>query len=812
MVRSRFFGVFSPDCIIHYAMNSHALSVLEFQRVLDVVADRATSEPGAERVRLLRPTSDHTWIDREQSRAFAARALIASEARWAPYAIPAARRALERLRVENALLAVGDFVLLRALLRSSRATLDSLRDPRLPIAARAVLEPVTAGLVRDTHSESAIDSVLDDDGEIRDSASPRLRGIRRELSNAESGLVALLERLMRQLDTTQQVPDMSVTIRNGRYVIPVRREGRAAVGGIVHDASSSGGTLFIEPPAAVEAGNRMRELIAEEAAEIERILFELGDSLRPVHAAMANAFDALAELDSLYARGRMALDFGASPVTLRDPSESFDILGGRHPLLLAQGAQVVPFDLSLGEMERTFLISGPNTGGKSVLIKAIALLSLCVQAGIPATVGDGSGIAIYDEIFADIGDEQSISASLSTFSAHVKNLREILAGAGEHSLVIIDELGSGTDPVEGAALGGAVLESLTLRNTRTIATTHLGALKHLAVEDPGVVNGSLQFDAVELAPTYRLIKGIPGQSYGLSIARRLGVPADVLERAEKRLPVGERDVNALLSDLEARDAALAAREQEARLIADDVRERARRVAEREQSAGVRERESERRAREESRRYLLSARRDIENTIRSLKKSENVDETAREARRHVEDLAKAQTEHLDRLDARDRVRRGAPNRDRSSAPPSPGDHVAVASLGGRIGQLMEMRDENAIVAVGTLKLTLPLADLTRANRPAPTASVSIRGDVPDVTVASEIDLRGMRVGEVEGIVMHAVDNAVRADMKALRIIHGKGTGALRERIAEMLHKEPRVANFRLGAWNEGGAGVTVVELA
>jgi DNA mismatch repair protein MutS2 len=792
-------------------MNNHALSVLEFHRVLDVVAERATSEEGAARVRALRPTTERPWIEREQSRVFAARSLIASEARWAPHAIPAARRALERLRVENAALAAADFVLIRALLRSSRLTLDSLADPRLPIAARAVLEPVTARLLRNAQAEAAIDRVLSDDGDVRDTASPRLRGIRRELRHAESDLVALLERLMARLEPSQQVSDMSVTVRNGRYVIPVRREGRATVGGIVHDASSTGSTLFIEPPAAVEAGNRMRELASEETIEIERILFELGDTLRPTHPGLADAFDALAELDSLYARGRMALEFNAAPVALRDPAEAFEIVGGRHPLLLAQGSRVVPFDLSLDRSERTFLISGPNTGGKTVLIKAIALLSLCVQAGIPPTVGEGSGIAIYDEIYADIGDEQSIAASLSTFSAHVKNLREILAGATDRSLIIIDELGSGTDPVEGAALGGAVLESLTARNARTVATTHLGALKQLAVEDAGVVNGSLQFDAIELAPTYRLIKGIPGQSYGLSIARRLGVPAEVLERAEARLPVGERDVNVLLADLEARDAALAEREREAEVIANDARERARRVAEREHNAGVRERESERRAREESRRYLLAARREIENTIRSLRKSDNPDDTARDARRHVEELAKEQTRQLDRLDERERTTR-ATSRSRDAAPPSVGDHVAVASLGGRVGQVMEIRDGNAIVAVGTLKLSLPLSELTAARRPAPALAVTIRGDVPEAHVASEIDLRGMRVGEVEGIVMHAVDNAVRADMKALRIIHGKGTGALRERIAEMLQKEPRVANFRLGAWNEGGAGVTVVELA
>ncbi|MDQ2891358.1 MAG: endonuclease MutS2 [Gemmatimonadota bacterium] len=793
-------------------MNTHALAVLEFHRVLEVVAERATSGEGAERVRRLRPTTETGWIDREQARVFATRALIASDARWAPYAIPAAGRALERLRVENALLGAADFMLIRALLRSSRLTLESLSDPRLPIAARAVLQPLTSLLVKDVTAEGAIDSVLDDEGEVRDSASPRLRGIRRELRHAESDLVALLERLMARLDAAQQVPDMSVTVRNGRYVIPVRREGRAGVGGIVHDASATGSTLFIEPPAAVEAGNRMRELAAEEAAEIERVLTELGESLRPIHPSLAAAFDALAELDSLYARGRMALEFGSAPVALRSATESFEIVDGRHPLLLAQGARVVPFDLTLSPAERTFLISGPNTGGKTVLIKAVALLSLCLQAGIPPTVGEGSSIAIYDEIFADIGDEQSIAASLSTFSAHVRNLREILSGANANSLVIIDELGSGTDPVEGAALGGAVLESLTGRGARTIATTHLGALKQLAVEDPGVVNGSLQFDAIELAPTYRLIKGIPGQSYGLSIARRLGVPPEVLERAERRLPAGERSVNELLADLEARDAALAAREREAATIAADARERARRVSEREQNAGVRERESERRAREEARRYLLSARREIENTIKSLKKSDNVEETASEARRHVEDLARQQTEGLDRLESRERAQRNRGLSHADAAPPVVGDYVAVASLGDRTGRLLEMRDGSAIVAVGTFKLSLPMSDLSRAARPEASPGIRIRGDIPEVQVASEIDLRGMRVGEVEDIVMHAVDNAVRADMKAIRIIHGKGTGALRERISEMLQKEPRVTNFRLGAWNEGGAGVTVVELA
>lgn len=796
-------------------MNSHALTVLEFDRVLDVVAGRASSDEGAARVRALRPTTDRDWIEREQTRTFSVRALVMSEGGWAPARIPRARRALDRLRVENATLAGDDFMELRTLLGSSRATLDSLEHKRYPAAATAVLAQIARRLAREPRAESAIDRVINDEGAVRDEASPRLRSLRRELRSAESDLVSLLERLAARLDPAQQVPDMSVTVRNGRFVIPVRRDGRAALGGIVHDASATGGTLFIEPPAAIEAGNRMRELAAQEVREVDRILGELTETLRPFHAALADAFDALGELDSLYARARYALELVASPVTLREPAEGFDIRNGRHPLLLAQGHAVVPFDLALSTDDRTLLISGPNTGGKTVLLKAIALISASVQAGVPATVGDESSVPLYDDIYADIGDEQSIAASLSTFSAHVKNLREILTCATERTLVLIDELGSGTDPLEGAALGGAVLESLTERGARTIATTHLGALKHLAIEDKRVINASLQFDSAALAPTYRLIKGIPGQSYGLSIARRLGVPDDVLNRAEVRLPVGERDVNVLLADLEARETALTEREREAEVIAEDARVRARRVAERERNAEARERDAERNARQEARRYLLSARREVEQAIKSLKSSADVDEAARNARRSVEDLAKGQTAALDRLEARERnaaSRNGNGRGEAPSAPTAVGDWVSVESLGGRTGKLIELRDDSAVVAVGPLKLTVPVSDLGRATRPQAAVTVAVRGDVPDVYASSEIDLRGIRVSDVDDIVMHAVDNAVRADLKALRLIHGKGTGALRDRVGEMLKKEPRVVNFRLGAWNEGGAGVTVVEFS
>jgi DNA mismatch repair protein MutS2 len=468
-------------------------------------------------------------------------------------------------------------------------------------------------------------------------------------------------------------------------------------------------------------------------------------------------------------------------------------------------------------------VSGPNTGGKTVLLKAIALLSLMAQSGIPAPVGLGSKIALFDRFFADIGDEQSIEASLSTFSAHLRNLTEIVRDATAQSLVLIDELGSGTDPVEGAALGGAIIETLTRRGTTSIATTHLGALKELAHEVPGVVNASLQFDAIALAPTFRLVKGVPGRSYGLSIARRLAMPEEVLRNAEARVPKGERDVAALLEDLEARQKAIEEREKAADAHHDATVARAERVDEREKVVREKERELERAARSDARRYLLDARHEIEKTIKELRAAgaEQIETAAAAARRAAEQKAAEAGEALRALDeatamedgrSKMEVARTETGRIEVGAP------VVVASLGGKAGRVVELRGRDAVVAVGAMKLTVPLKTLKRVSKRALEAvtrleiAVPLIGDQPDVEVKHEVDLRGMRVDEADIAVTQAVDAAVRADLGALRIIHGKGTGALRERVAELLSGDKRVRTFRMGAWNEGGAGVTIAELS
>jgi DNA mismatch repair protein MutS2 len=793
-------------------MNTHALAVLEFSRVLELVATRASTATGAARIRSLLPGSDVSALETEQARTAAVRTLIEAESGWIPHPLPELEHVLSRLRLAGATLTGPDLVALGTTLRSARLTRDALAADEPPLAARAILAPLRERLLSDLPSEQAIERVVAEDGTVKDGASPLLRRLRRDLRGAEGELVALLERAMHQLDARYRVADMSVTVRNGRYVIPIRREGRGALGGLVHDTSASGATLFVEPPAAIEACNQIRELEAEEAQEVDRLLAELSERLRPLHPALDRAADALAELDSLYARARFAIDYRCGLVHLQEPGRGFDIRGARHPLLVEQGIDVVPFDLQMSTDERTLLVSGPNTGGKTVLLKTLGLLSAMIQAGIPVPADAGSSVVVYGDIFADVGDEQSIQASLSTFSAHLTNIAEILRSATNRSLVLLDELGSGTDPLEGAALGGAVLEALTARGALTVATSHLGALKELASEIQGIVNASLQFDAEALAPTYNLIKGIPGRSYGISIARRLRLPEDVVRRAEERVPKVERDVNALLVSLEARDAELGRREAEARESRDSAQEWAHRLAERESRLRERERRFERESRQETRRYLLEARAAVERTIKDLRRAAggDADEAARAARQQVEQLAESQRAQLAHLEAEiEEQPDSAPGADQIE----PGDVVQVRTLGGRAGRVIELRDDACVILIGDMKMTYARGDLARVSpeRLTPEMPVPTRGELPEVHAPTEIDVRGLRALEVEEVVMQAVDAAIRADLPVLRIIHGKGTGALRQRVAEMLRKDTRVRSFRLGAWNEGGAGVTVAEL-
>src|SRR5256886_10279573 len=499
------------------------LETLEFPAALERVAEHAAGPLGASRVRSRRPVADADAIRAALAQVAELAALLLRDDDLRAERVPDIGPALELLRVrggvlDGAALAGGG----RALAAARIVAADRGR-----LAAQA---PRTAALrvaVPARELETRLAQSLDPEGQVLDGASRGVARARRDVREARQRLVQRLESILGALDQTARAPDAAVTLRGGRYVIPVRGTAWAKVGGIVHDESATGSTLFVEPPEAIGLGNALREHEAEEQREILQVLRDLTELLRPVRETIAAAWEMCIAFDDLCARARYAvLVNGFAPAIGTGPLEIHD---GRHPLLISPfvGA-VVPFDLILASDEFTALVSGPNTGGKTVLIKAVGLLGLMAQSGIVPPIGPQPTLPAFEGVFADIGDRQSIAASLSTFSAHVAVLKDILERAQSGSLVLLDEIGSGTDPAEGAALAAAVLKTLTRRRAVTLATTHLGALKQLAPETVRIVNASLQFDAETLTPTFRLLKGVPGRSYGLAIARRLGVAAEVL--------------------------------------------------------------------------------------------------------------------------------------------------------------------------------------------------------------------------------------------------------------------------------------------
>jgi DNA mismatch repair protein MutS2 len=793
-------------------MNPHALNVLEYREALDLVARFASSGLGADAVRALSPSADLGFIEPELARVEEMRAFLRGDNGWSVPAIPDVREGLRKLRVEGSVLDGPQLRDVGVLLASSRTTRRAVVQNAGSLPYLAL---ISGGLVEREKDEGEIARTLDDAGLVRDEASPALYRLRREIKGARNRLVERLASYMASLPPHYQVSDASVTVREGRYVIPVRREGRGEVGGIVHDESATGATLFVEPPAAVEMMNRLRTLEAEEAREVTRILRELTARLRPLQPELLASLDALVALDSLYARARYALRTdGRAPKILEAGTEEYEVVRGYHPILQAKSAEVVPFDLRMDRGERTLLISGPNTGGKTVLLKAIGLISLMAQSGIVPPVGPGTRLPVFKDVFADVGDEQSIEASLSTFSAHLKNLREVLDGADWQSLVLTDEIGSGTDPQEGAALARAVLVELTRRSCFTVATTHLGQLKLLATEERGIINASLQFDADRLQPTYRLLKGIPGRSYGLAIARRLGLEPRLLEEAEATLPAGERDVAKLLLELEAKEqrfadqsAELARQLAKTELLRETLERRERELKEREKDA-------ERRARQQARDFLLQSRAEVEAAIREVRDAADADkleDAARAARRRVEEAATRQREK------QPSERSGRPAKGRARAPLmlEPGLRVRIESLG-RTGIVVDVRDGKAMVEAGAMRLLLPREDLTplapgdqqSEPRPRPSAGYVNAGS----DARPEVDLRGMRPEEVDVILGRALDSAIMAGLPSFRIIHGKGTGALRAHVRKWLESDRRVSVQRPGELFEGGTGVTVVEFA
>ena len=788
---------------------AEALETIEFRAVLERVGAYAAGPLGAARIRERWPTDDLEWIQLELARASQVAGLFRRGDGLLAEPIPDVNRAVARLRIAGSVLEGVELAALQRVLAAARLVHADLRR----VAESAPLASALACPLPDKMIERRLELSLDPDGNLLDSASPGLAAARREVQAARQRLLRRLDALLRGLDAGAAPSDASVTMRGGRYVIPVRRDSRSRPAGIIHDESGSAGTLFIEPSDAIELGNALREAQVQEEREALRVLRELTDLLRPELPLVRAAVELCVAVDDLVARARYAVaSDGEAPAVAAAPS-ALKIVHGRHPLLLAGPAPVIPFDLELAETERTLLISGPNTGGKTVLLKAVGLAAALAASGIIPPVGPGSLLPVFRRFYADIGDRQSIAASLSTFSAHVRLLRRILEEADAGTLVLLDEIGSGTDPAEGAALAGASLISLTKRDTLSLATTHLGSLKDLASHTPGIVNASLQFDAVTLTPTYRFLKGVPGRSYGLAIARRLGVKPEILADAEARVPDAERSLDALLAAVEERERELRITQGTLAEQAVDLESLSARLAlqnesqtAREAELKRREKEAERQGRQQARSYLLEARQRVEEALGAARGAAD-EAAAREARRLVEEGIRMEGEALEKAETAVRTEKSEREDE-----PTVGDRVRLPS--GGTGKVLEVRsDQRLVVGVGAMRMVLDAADLevlaegASSSPPSPSSPSS-----PPSPSPLEVDLRGMTGDEAEMATLAAVDAAVLSEHPYLRIIHGMGTGVVRERVQRVVSKDRRVSAYAFAPRNQGGTGVTIVEFA
>jgi len=772
-------------------ITERSLVTLELPAVRALLGERSSFVPGRELAEAIVPASELREAERLQDETAAARALLRAQPSAGIGGARDIRDAIRRARLGGAL-DPGQLLTVADTVRAAQKLFEDVR-PYPPLAALARFARPPRPLAE------AIEHAVSGTGEVLDRASPRLGGLRAELRAAQARLQQRLDGLLRSSDLARALQEPIVTLRGGRYVVPVKSEMRGAVKGIIHDQSASGATVFIEPLEILEANNALREAELAEKAEVQRVLDELSRRVEKDADELDAVTGALARLDLTLAKALLA-DALECERPILDGEGTLDLAAARHPLLVAQGTAVVPIDVRLGSDFRALVVTGPNTGGKTVTLKTIGLLVLMAACGLHIPAQRGSRVPVVRRVFADIGDEQSIAQSLSTFSSHLRNVVATLAEADRGDLVLLDELGAGTDPDEGAALAMAVLETLLARGVLVAATTHYPELKAFALSTPGVSNASVEFDTETLRPTYRLHVGLPGASNAFAIASRLGLDAGVLRRAESHLSELHRSLERTLREAERQRTELAGALDSARIAAEDAR-RAAADAERE-SAKLREEAARtlRRARAEADELLLQARRALRQAEQARDKAakRNLVDEAREA------LASAQ---------RSREASAAPTATPATTiPVAAGSPVLVEGVS-EPGTLIAVDDKGmADVAAGALRLRVPVSSLRAAPatvEPVRSARTTVSGSAPSVPL--ELDLRGARAEEALAVLDRYLNDAAVAGIDRLRIVHGKGTGALRAAVREMLSSHPLVREVTTAAQSEGGEGATIVRL-
>ncbi len=782
-------------------MNDKALVTLEYNKIIERLGEYLASDIGREYAAALRPA--HAFADAETllEQTDEAYGVYRHQGRTPINSFPDIRGVLRRAHAAYALPA-GDLLNIQRCLAVSRMAREQILDSEGCIKLALMADKLSSH----RSVEEEIARCILSEEEIADNASPELARVRRQMRVVNERVREKLNNMIKSPATQKFLQEPIITMRNGRYALPVRAEYRAQVSGLVHDQSGSGATLFIEPAAVVELGNEFKRLQAEEQAEIERILATLTAMVEPYADELYTSLTVLGTLDVIFAKAMLAREQRAERPKLGQDGY-LEIKKGRHPLLNPD--TVVPIDIWLGGAFRTLIVTGPNTGGKTVTLKTVGLFTLMAMSGLFVPAEYGTTLSVFDEVFADIGDEQSIEQSLSTFSSHMNNIVGILQHANDRSLVLLDELGAGTDPVEGAALAQAILESLYEAGARTLATTHYSEIKAFALMHPGMQNASMEFDVDKLSPTYRLFVGIPGKSNAFEIAKRLGLSEGVVARAGEFLEKKDVAFEDVLSGAE-----------QARREAERERDQAREAgyeAERIRSALKKEQEKlesektalRQKARDDARRMVLETRAEMERLIRELRAVKDIDPKALErAVQGARDAARSSEEQLsERLTSAEGGDGGAPGT------VLPGQRVRILSLD-QEGSVLKNPNERGEVAVqvGVIKMTVNLSDLRlieqRKEKPVSSGKAVLTADRGS---RLELDLRGRLVEEAAIEIDRYIDDSELTGIKEFAVIHGKGTGALRAGVQNYLRQNPRVKSFRMGAYGEGDAGVTVVTL-
>jgi DNA mismatch repair protein MutS2 len=808
-------------------MQSGTLRALEFDRIVAAVVRLAQTPPGAERLARLHPADDPDVVSR-------ALALTAEGARFLSGTGEIALRApaeldaiVEALAVEGRPLEPLHLLGLATYLASIDATVGGIRRARASFPLLAAIVESAASFEREI---ADVRRKIDPGGEVVDDASPALKSIRERLRKQRARLRGTLESYVRGKDTAKYLQQQIVTDRNGRYVLVVRAEHRTAIPGIVHGSSASGASLFLEPLSTVEINNDIVALEQQEQEEVRRILLALTDALRARGGDLGRTMDAAADLDVVQAKARYSLAIdGIHPALSKDGR--LELRAARHPLLIARGAEVTPVDMLVIPPTRVLVITGPNTGGKTVALKTAGLLPLMAQAGLLIPVAAGSQIPVYRSVFADIGDEQSIAESLSTFSAHIAHIVEMDRALDPPSLVLLDEAGGGTDPNEGGALAMAIIDHFRRRGAMVVATTHFDALKTYASTTDGVTSAGFGFNPETFAPTYRLHYGSPGSSLALEIATRLGLPGSIIEQARAQRTVREAQLAEHLAKVEREMQGL---DHERRLVAREremIEETQGRLEAREQELRAREDTFRKRLDQKIDERMREAKREIDAVIESLKSraSTIASDAERRAARLVPtgDIGSARADARHALDAvESRMRGGSPTSSppplasgATAAQPQPaeiGDRVAVGPLGLE-GIVQSVRDGHADVDVRGKRMRAKVSEL-RVLVPASAMASSPSRVRVTVDLASraggsltEINVIGNHADEAIGRVDRFLEDAATTDLRSLRIVHGYGTGTLRRAIAEFLRAHPLVASYGPAPDNQGGGGATVVEL-